>query len=134
MTAEAKDVILLDTSAVIDIDLIDFTPLPAVHAITTITLAELAVGPLMASDPIARELRQRRLQWASLTFDALAFDEVAALAFGQVWAHAAAGRGNPRRRVADLQIAAIALANELPLATRNPDDFTDLGGLTVVPV
>ena len=29
----------------------------------------------------------------------------------------------------DLLIAAIALANDLPLYTRNPDDFDHLGGV-----
>lgn len=45
-----------------------------------------------------------------------------------------AGR-KPRRRVADLMIAAIAVAENLPLFTTNPDDFKGLDDLlTVVPV
>ena len=45
-----------------------------------------------------------------------------------------AGR-KPRRRVADLMIAAIAIAEELPLFTTNPDDYKGLESLlTVVPV
>jgi hypothetical protein len=45
-----------------------------------------------------------------------------------------AGR-KPRRRVADLMITAIAVAEDLPLFTINPDDFTGLDDLlTVVPV
>jgi predicted nucleic acid-binding protein len=45
-----------------------------------------------------------------------------------------AGR-KPRRRVADLMIAAIAVAGDLPLFTTNPDDFEGLDDLlTVVPV
>jgi predicted nucleic acid-binding protein len=41
----------------------------------------------------------------------------------------------PRRRVADLVIASIAIAEELPLFTTNPDDYKGLGDLlTVVPV
>lgn len=45
-----------------------------------------------------------------------------------------AGR-KPRRRVADLMIAAIAVAEGLPLFTTNPDDFKGLDELlTVVPV
>jgi predicted nucleic acid-binding protein len=46
----------------------------------------------------------------------------------------AAGR-KPRRRIADLMIAAIAIAEELPLFTTNPDDFTGLDHmLIIVPV
>lgn len=45
-----------------------------------------------------------------------------------------AGR-KPRRRVADLMTAAIAIAEELPLFTTNPDDFKGLDDLlTIVPV
>lgn len=45
-----------------------------------------------------------------------------------------AGR-KPRRRIADLMIAAVAIAEELPLFTTNPDDFKGLDDLlTVVPV
>lgn len=41
----------------------------------------------------------------------------------------------PRRPVADLSVAAIAIAEELPLFTTNPDDYMGLDGLpTVVPV
>jgi predicted nucleic acid-binding protein len=46
----------------------------------------------------------------------------------------AAGR-QPRRRFADLLIASIAVAEGLPLLTRNPDDFAGLVEiLVVVPV
>jgi predicted nucleic acid-binding protein len=42
-----------------------------------------------------------------------------------------AGRGT-RRRIADLLIASAAVANQLPLYTTNPDDFTGLDGLLAV--
>ena len=42
-----------------------------------------------------------------------------------------AGR-KPRRRVADLMIAAIAIAEELPLFTTNPDDYKGLDSLLTV--
>ncbi|KAF0849213.1 hypothetical protein [Nocardia caishijiensis] len=42
---------------------------------------------------------------------------------------------NPKPRKCDLMIAAIASANDLPLYTRNPDDFTGLDPvLTLVAV
>jgi predicted nucleic acid-binding protein len=45
-----------------------------------------------------------------------------------------AGR-KPRRRTADLMIAATAITAELPLYTTNPGDFTGLDHLvTVIPV
>ncbi len=45
-----------------------------------------------------------------------------------------AGR-KPRRRIADLMIAAVAIAEELPLFTTDPDGFKGLHDLlTVVPV
>lgn len=43
----------------------------------------------------------------------------------------AAGR-KPRRRIADLMIAAVAVAEELPLFTTNPSDFAGLDDLLVV--
>lgn len=45
-----------------------------------------------------------------------------------------AGR-KPRRRLADLMIASIAIAEDLPLYTTNPKDFAGLdSSLTIVPV
>jgi predicted nucleic acid-binding protein len=46
----------------------------------------------------------------------------------------AAGRKARGRRAVDLLIAASAVAHDLPLYTRNPDDFDHLDGLHVVPV
>jgi predicted nucleic acid-binding protein len=46
----------------------------------------------------------------------------------------AAGRKARGRRAIDLLIAATALANDLPLYTRNPEDFAHLPDLRVVHV
>lgn len=102
--------------------------------ITAITLAELSVGPLVATTEIDRATRLAHLQQAEADFDPLPFDADAARAFGQV---AAALRRTGRKasaRTYDAMIAAIALANELPLYTCNPSDFSGIDGLIVVAV
>jgi hypothetical protein len=68
-------------------------------------------------------------------FDPIPFDAEAARIYGRVCAAVIGTGGMPRRRVADLMIAAIAIAEELPLLTTNPEDYKGLDGrLTVVPV
>jgi predicted nucleic acid-binding protein len=115
---------LLDTSVVIDLDRLVGVDLPAEIAISAITLAELAAGPHATRDPEERAARQDRLQRVEATFDALPFDDQAARAYGRIYAAVvAAGRKARGSRALDLQIAAIALANGLPLYTRNPHDL-----------
>ncbi len=123
---------ILDTSVVIDLPVIDGAALPSESAITTITLAELAAGPHATADAIQRSIRQERLQWAEATFDALPFDIAAARSYGRVYALVRASRRQPRGRLADLMIASIAAANQLPLFTRNPADFSGLDPLVTV--
>jgi predicted nucleic acid-binding protein len=69
---------LLDTSVVIDHDVIDPKLLPDESAISAITLAVLTAGPLATEDTEERARRQDRLQWASSTWDPLPFDADAA--------------------------------------------------------
>jgi predicted nucleic acid-binding protein len=90
-------------------------------------LAELAAGPHATDDPETRAVRQARLQWAESTFDPLPFDAEAARAYGVIYAAVLSIGRQPRKRLADLLIAAVAAANSLPLVTRNPDDFAGLG-------
>ena len=123
---------LLDTSVVIDHDVIDATLLPEEGAISAITLAELAAGPHASSDAAERGRRQDRLQWAASTWDALPFDAAAARAYGRLYAALKASGRSSRRRFADLLIAATALAHALPLYTRNRDDFNGLEHLITV--
>src|SRR3984893_8625592 len=56
---------LLDTSVVIDHDMIDPALLPDESAITAVTLAELAAGPHATENKDERARRQDRLQWAT---------------------------------------------------------------------
>jgi len=75
---------LLDTSVVIDHDVIDSALLPAESAISAVTLAELSAGPHATQDTDERARRQDRLQWAISTWDPLPFDAEAARAYGNV--------------------------------------------------
>ena len=117
---------LLDTSAVIDHDLIPTDALPEETAIAAVTLAELAAGPHAASDEDERARRQDRLQWAAATWDPLPFDAEAARIYGRIFAAIKTAGRSVRPRVADLLIAATAVASGLPLYTRNPSDFVGL--------
>lgn len=123
---------LLDTSVVVDLDRIPAEHLPEQVAICTITLAELAAGPTATDDPDERARRQDRLQRTEAAFDPLPFDVEAARAYGRVYAAARAHGRSARRRLADLLIASVALANELPVVTRNRPDFDGLDGLVEV--
>ncbi|HTV80424.1 MAG TPA: type II toxin-antitoxin system VapC family toxin [Steroidobacteraceae bacterium] len=117
---------LLDTSVVIDHDLIDHSLLPDESAIATLTLAELAAGPHATEDREERARRQDRLQWAASTWDPLPFDAEAARHYGRIFAAARSAGRSGRSRLADLLIAATAAANALPVYTRNPADFDAL--------
>jgi hypothetical protein len=120
---------LLDTSVVVDHDLIDPSLLPDESAIAAVTLAELAAGPHAADDEEERARRQDRLQWAATTWDPIPFDERTARAYGRVFAAARDAGRSSRSRLADLLIAATALAEGLDLYTRNPKDFAGLESL-----
>ena len=121
---------LVDTSVVIDWDEPSvIAALPDEVAVSTISLAELAAGPHLATDAAERARRQARLQQAEAAFDPLDFDRAAARSFGQIVAAIAASGRSHRSRIADLLIAAVAHANGLDLYTRNPQDFAGLSGL-----
>lgn len=126
---------LLDTSVVIDIEMLDPSQLPVEVAVSALTMAELAAGPHATSDPEERGRRQDRLQRAEAAFDPLPFDTDAARAYGRIFsAVMATGRKARGARAVDLLIAATALAAGLPLYTRNADDFLALDGLVEVVV
>lgn len=123
---------LLDTSVVVDHDLLDASVLPDESAISAITLAELAAGPHATSDDEERTRRQDRLQWAAATWDPLPFDADTARAYARIFAAARSAGRSSRTRVADLLIAATAAANGLDLYTRNPGDFVGLDQIVTV--
>ena len=117
---------LLDTSVVIDHDVIDPKLLPDESAISAVTLAELAAGPHATDNRDERAKRQDRLHWATATWDAIPFDDEGARVYGRMFAAARAAGQSSRSRFADLLIASTAAANNVPLYTRNPDDFRAL--------
>lgn len=124
---------ILDTSVVIDLEQIEPASLPREVAVTSITMAELAAGPHATSDAAERARRQDRLQRAEAAFDPLPFDAAAARAYGRVYAAVnAQGRTARGARAVDLLIAAVACSVDLPLLTRNADDFRALEGLATV--
>lgn len=124
---------VLDTSVVIDLESIPANLLPVEVAVSAITMAELGAGPHAAKDPGERARRQDRLQRAEAAFDPLPFDSQAARAYGRIYsAVVAAGRKARGPRVVDLLIAATACGHELPLYTRNRDDFRGLEDIVEV--
>ncbi len=108
--------------------------LPDAPLITAVTLAELSVGPLVASDEVERAARQAHLQQAEADFDPLPFDAGAARAFGQVAASLRRAGRKPAARTYDAMIAATAIGHDLPIYTCNPVDFVGIDGLEVIAV
>ncbi len=89
----------------------------------------------MYCDVDERGRRQDRLQRTEATFDPLPFGADAARAYGRIFACVMAAGSKARgARAVDLLIAATALASELPLYTRNGDDFRALDGLVEIVV
>ncbi|MEV1131831.1 type II toxin-antitoxin system VapC family toxin [Agromyces sp. NPDC049794] len=124
---------LLDTNIVILRRWIDPDHLPAEMAISAVTLAELSAGVHLlrvdADEAAERARRTDLLQRVEHEFDPIPFDADAARAFGRISAAVQAIGRTPRRRIADLMIAAIAAAQSLPLYTANPHDFVGLDEL-----
>lgn len=124
---------LVDTSVLIELEQMDPASLPVELAVSSISLAELAAGPHATDDPGERAVRQERLQRAEATFDPVPFDAAAARSYGRIYAAVRSGGRNARgRRAVDLLIAATAVAADLPLYTRNPDEFDGLDSIVRV--
>jgi predicted nucleic acid-binding protein len=141
MTSERHQQGLLDTNIMILRRWIDPGELPEEMAISAVTLAELSAGPHQVrrndeqNDYDEHAERARRLDVLQRTeneFDPIPFSTEAARAYGRVTAAVVAAGRKPRRRIADLMIASTAIAEDLPLYTTNPDDFTGLGKLLTI--
>ena len=126
---------VLDTSTLILLGRITaIDALPDAAFITAVTLAELSVGPLVATTDDDRVARQAHLQAAEADFDPLPFDAAAARAFGGVAASLRRSGRTATARAYDAMIAATAVAADLPVYTCNPSDFIGIDGLEVVEV
>jgi predicted nucleic acid-binding protein len=126
---------ILDTSTLLLLGRIKaLDALPEEAFITAVTLAELSVGPLVATTDVDRVARQVHLQAAEADFDPLPFDTAAARAFGGVAASLTRSGRKANARAYDAMIAATAIAAGLALYTCNPSDFSGIDGLDVVAV
>jgi tRNA(fMet)-specific endonuclease VapC len=132
MTAPQHERGILDTNAVIRLGEVDPLQLAVESLITTVTLAELSVGPLLTSDPQEAASRQRHLQQAETDFgEPLPFDAEAARTFGPIAGSLRNSGQKTRARAFDAIIASIAISRALPIYTFNPADFTATGAQIV---
>lgn len=118
--------VILDTSVLIAHHV---APISGWLAISTITLAELNFGVLVAKSAEVRAERLRRLSLLQQRFDALPVDEAVSVSYGRLAAAVVDAGRQPRRRVMDLLIAATAHAHEARLLTRNGAGYTGLEDL-----
>lgn len=125
---------LIDTNIVVLLGRLRPEDLPDEPVISTITLAELSVGPLVTDDAKERAARQARLQETEAAFEPLPFDAAAARAFGRLAASLRRSGRQVRPRALDVLIASVAVASELPLYTCNPSDYAGIEDVAVVGV
>lgn len=130
--AERSESGVLDTCTYIDLAELDPESLPRVPEITAITMAELQQGVAMAKNAVIRAARTELLGAAIVDFDPLPFDGEAAARYGTLVAPTLEANRNPKPRRLDLMIAAIASARDIPLFTRNHNDFAGLGDVVTV--
>lgn len=115
---------LLDTSVLIAEEIDD---LPDEAAVSAASLAELHFGVHLAKDDRTRAHRLRRLAEIESRFAPLPIDESVARSYGQLARLTIENRRKVRPRIMDLLIAATAHAHQLPLYTRNRQDFALFG-------
>lgn len=119
---------ILDTSVLIDpVEL----PEDVEAAISAVSIAELHFGLLVADDT-TRPLRATRLGLIESRFTPLPLDDNVAREWGRLQAAVASRDANPRKRTADLAIAATANVHNATLLTRNLKDFTIIADLARV--
>jgi toxin FitB len=120
--------LLLDTSALIAGEI----PAEPEVAISVVSLAELHFGLLIANEE-ARAARAGRLGTIEARFpDPLPVEDAVAREWGRLKAAVAQRGGRPRRREADLAIAATANVHGAALLTHNVGDFKIVADLVDV--
>jgi predicted nucleic acid-binding protein len=104
----------------------------AIFATAPVVDADELRGDL--DEDVSQDLRDpyEGLQHVEATFDPLPYDQGAARLYGQICAAVRAAGRQPRKRSSDLQIAATAASNLLPLYTANPADFQGTEGLVEI--
>ncbi len=118
---------VLDTSVLIGGQAI---PAGVQSAISTVSIAELHFGLLVAADDEARAERATRLGLIEARFpDPLPIDDRVAREWGRLQAAVANRGGQPRRRAADLAIAATAIVHDAVLLTHNLKDLAIIDDL-----
>ena len=104
-------------------DRLNSTPIDKIR-ICSIVKSELFYGSMRSNNPVkSLQIQQEFLQ----QFVSIPFDDAAAMVYGTIRANLAKA-GTPIGPN-DLQIAAIALANELTLVTHNTREFSRIQGL-----
>lgn len=99
-------------------------------AISAVTASELLHGVNRAESAQRRARREGFVETVLSALVVYPFDLAVARVHARIWADlAAAGR---RIGAHDLIIAATALAHDLPLATRNSDEFRRVEGLELI--
>jgi predicted nucleic acid-binding protein len=122
--------VVLDTSVLIGAE----PPGEVEGAISAASLAELHFGVLVAAEPDERARRAQRLGVVEATFDPLPIDAAVAREWARLAAAVQERGGQPRRRAADLAIAATANVAGVPLVTHNEADFKLIADLVDVRV
>ena len=122
--------VLIDTSAIIGrerrgVSLREFDE----WCVSAITVGELALGVAMTADPDERAIRRHTLVSVEDDFSIREVDGRVAHAYGDLVA--SARRDGWRIATADALIAATALADDIPLVTRDAD-FLGNRGLEVI--
>ncbi len=130
MGAVTHPLVLLDTSVVIAPPAALATIADRV-AVSVVSLAELAYG-LHTVQPLERVRREQRYQRVLATYEPIELSLGAARMFGALAATVAASGRQPRTRGFDLLIAATAADLDIPVITRNVDDFSGLEELVTV--
>ena len=94
--------------------------------ICSVVKAELFYGSKKSKNPTLNLAKQMKFL---NQFQSLSFDDESALIFGEIRSELAA-KGTPIGPY-DLQIAAIAMANDLTLITHNTKEFSRIGNLKI---